>query len=68
MSRREKAGEFLGESQSMATTGRIVGPIWAGYAMAHVSISAPFSLAGALMIGAAALFYARRRQLLEGLH
>ena len=32
----EQAGELLGQSQSMATTGRIVGPMWAGFAMGNV--------------------------------
>jgi len=32
----EKAGELLGQSQSMATTGRIVGPMWAGYTMGNL--------------------------------
>lgn len=62
----DKAGEFLGESQSMATAGRIVGPIWAGLAMGGISLSAPFWIAGALMLGAAALFHALRGRLLEG--
>jgi MFS family permease len=31
----EQAGELLGQSQSMATTGRIVGPMWAGFAMGN---------------------------------
>jgi len=29
----DQAGELLGQSQSMATTGRIFGPMWAGYVM-----------------------------------
>jgi MFS family permease len=32
----ENAGELLGQSQSMATTGRIVGPMWAGYVMGNL--------------------------------
>ncbi len=62
----EKAGEFLGESQSMATAGRIIGPLWAGFALGAVSLAAPFWLAGALMLSAAALFFAGRTLLLEG--
>jgi MFS family permease len=31
-----QAGELLGQSQSMATTGRIVGPMWAGYTMGNL--------------------------------
>lgn len=66
--RAEKAGEFLGESQSMATAGRIVGPLWAGLAFGGISLAAPFWIAGVLMLGAAALVYALRGQLLEGLN
>lgn len=32
----DQAGELLGQSQSMATTGRIIGPMWAGYAMSNL--------------------------------
>jgi MFS family permease len=32
----DNAGELLGQSQSMATTGRIVGPMWAGYTMGNL--------------------------------
>jgi DHA1 family tetracycline resistance protein-like MFS transporter len=32
----DQAGELLGQSQSMATTGRIVGPMWAGYTMGNL--------------------------------
>ena len=32
----DQAGELLGQSQSMATTGRIFGPMWAGYAMGNL--------------------------------
>ena len=60
----KQAGELLGQSQSMATTGRIVGPIAAGVAMQHGSLGAPFLLASALMLVAAGLFLAKRRTLL----
>ncbi len=60
----EQAGELLGQSQSMATTGRIVGPIAAGLAMEHWSLGAPFLLASALMVVAAGVFLAARRTLL----
>ncbi len=62
----EKAGEFLGESQSMATAGRIVGPLWAGLAFGEISLAAPFWIAGLLMLLAAAIFHALRGALLEG--
>jgi multidrug resistance protein len=52
----EKAGELLGESQSMATTGRIFGPIWAGLAFGRIDFGAPFVIAGFLMFVALGLF------------
>jgi multidrug resistance protein len=61
----EQAGELLGQSQSMATTGRIVGPLWAGAVMGSVGLGAPFELAALLMLAALALFIATRRLLVE---
>ena len=61
----DKAGEFLGDSQSMATAGRIVGPLWAGLAMGEISLAAPFWIAGGLMLAAAAIFHAWRGRLLD---
>lgn len=49
----ENAGELLGQSQSMATTGRIVGPLLAGLVMHHIGIGAPF-IVGAILMGLAA--------------
>lgn len=60
----EKAGELLGESQSMATAGRIVGPAWAGLALGHVALGAPFAIAGVLMLIALAVFLRGRPTLL----
>jgi multidrug resistance protein len=60
-------GELLGQSQSMATSGRVVGPIWAGLAMGYIQLEAPFLIAGALMIGACAIFLLARRTLVGGL-
>jgi MFS family permease len=51
----EKAGELLGESQSMATAGRILGPLWAGLMFDVVSPDAPFVVAGVLVMMAAVL-------------
>jgi MFS family permease len=62
-----QAGELLGQSQSMATTGRIVGPLWAGYLMGEVGLGAPFAVAGLLMLGALAIFLGGRRLLVEPL-
>jgi len=62
--RAEKAGQLLGESQSMATTGRIFGPIWAGFAFGHIDFGAPFVIAGFLMFVALGLFRLWRRTLL----
>ncbi len=58
--RAERAGELLGQSQAMATTGRIVGPICGGLLMQSVSPGAPFIVAGAMMLAALAMFQATR--------
>jgi multidrug resistance protein len=60
----ENAGELMGESSSMATTGRIVGPLWAGLAMDRIDLGAPFVLAGGLTFAALALFWLWRETLL----
>jgi multidrug resistance protein len=62
-----RAGELMGESQSMATTGRIIGPVWAGFALDRLSLEAPFLIAGGLMFAALALFALWRRPLLGSL-
>ena len=61
----DQSGELLGQSQSMATTGRIVGPLWAGYAMGSIGLAAPFALAAVLMLIALLIFMGARRRLLE---
>jgi MFS family permease len=61
--RAERAGELLGQSQAMATTGRIVGPLCGGFLMQSVSPGAPFVAAGAMMLVALALFHAARAAL-----
>jgi MFS family permease len=63
----EQAGELLGQSQSMATTGRILGPVGGGIAMQSWSLGAPFFGAAAMMLIALLLFWAARRTLIEGL-
>lgn len=60
----EKAGELMGESQSMATTGRIIGPVWAGFVFGRVDFGAPFVIAGFLMFVALGLFRLWRGTLL----
>ena len=52
----ENAGELMGQSQAMATTGRIVGPMLGGLIYDHWSHGAPFLLAGAMMFAALAMF------------
>lgn len=52
----ENAGELLGQSQAMATTGRIFGPLLGGLLMQHWSLQAPFLIAGAMMLVALVLF------------
>jgi multidrug resistance protein len=61
-----QAGEFLAQSQSMATTGRIVGPFAAGWVMQSWSDEAPFLVAGVMMFAALLIFQLFRRILLEG--
>jgi predicted MFS family arabinose efflux permease len=60
-----QAGELLGQSQSMATTGRIVGPLLGGLAMEQLSLGAPFVISGALMALGLVLFLGLRRTLVE---
>ena len=60
-----QAGELLGQSQSMATTGRILGPLWAGLVMGTVGLGAPFLVAGALMLAGLAIVAGARRLLVE---
>lgn len=64
--RAEQAGELLGQSQSMATAGRIAGPVAAGALMDPGQLGAPFLAAGLVLLGALALFRARRRLLVGG--
>jgi multidrug resistance protein len=61
----EQAGELLGQSQSMATTGRILGPIGGGLVMERVAMGAPFVIAGAMMFVALVIFLALRRVLVR---
>jgi MFS family permease len=63
--RAEEAGELLGESQSMATAGRIVGPLAAGALMREVGLEAPFLASGALLLGVAIGLGALRSRLLD---
>jgi multidrug resistance protein len=59
----DSAGELLGQSQAMATTGRIVGPMLGGWIMDRFSLEAPFLIAGAMMIAALIIFQTFRRVL-----
>jgi multidrug resistance protein len=61
------AGELLGQSQSMATTGRILGPVVGGITMQSWALGAPFFVAAAMTLIALVLFQAARRTLIEGL-
>ncbi len=61
----EQAGELLAQSQSMATTGRIVGPWAAGLAMEHWALATPFWIAAAMMFAALAIVLLWRQRLLE---
>lgn len=63
----ENAGELLGLSQAMGTTGRIVGPFVGGLLMQDVTLGAPFVFAGAMMLVALGMFGAFRRTLTRGI-
>jgi predicted MFS family arabinose efflux permease len=63
----EQAGELPGQSQSMATAGRIPGPVGGGIAMQTWSLGAPFFVAAAMTPIALLLFRAARRTLIQGL-
>lgn len=65
--RAENAGELLGQSNSMATTGRIVGPLFAGKLMDAVSLPAPFIMSSLVMAAGLALFAVTARALTQGL-
>jgi MFS family permease len=60
----EQAGELLGQSNAMVTTGRIVGSASAGFAMQGLTLAAPFWIAGTLMFAGLAIFAVARRGLL----
>jgi DHA1 family tetracycline resistance protein-like MFS transporter len=62
----EQAGELMAQSQSMATAGRIVAPVGAGWAMESWSLAAPFWIASLMMIAALAFFLGARKTLVEG--
>jgi multidrug resistance protein len=62
--RAEHAGELLGQSQSMATTGRIVAPLGAGWLMGEIAVGAPFVASALLLLAAIALVLATRPLLL----
>jgi predicted MFS family arabinose efflux permease len=57
------AGELLGQSQSMSTAGRVLGPIWAGLVMDRFSAGASFIIAAGLLLSAMLAFIASRRAL-----
>lgn len=62
----EQAGELLGQSQSMATTGRVVGSAVAGFIMERWGLGVPFLLAGAMMLVSLFIFWMGHRILVEG--
>jgi len=65
--RAEEAGELLGQSNSMATAGRIVGAIGGGALMSDRFLAAPFLAASALLTLGLVLFLALRPLLLRGI-
>jgi MFS transporter, DHA1 family, tetracycline resistance protein len=64
--RAEEAGELLGQSNSMAVAGRIVGAIGGGALMSERFLAAPFLAASALLGFGLALFLVLRPLLLRG--
>jgi len=65
--RAEEAGELLGQSNSMATAGRIVGAVGGGALMSERFLAAPFLASSALLTLGLALFLALRPLLLRGI-
>jgi len=63
--RAEQAGELLGESNSMATAGRIVGAVGGGALMSERFLGAPFLAASALLTLGLLLFLVLRPVLLR---
>lgn len=64
--RTEQAGELLGQSNAMATFGRVVGSVAGGWALEeHVGL--PFLASGLLMAVGLAVFLLFRRSLVDGL-
>ncbi len=60
-----EAGELLGDGQSMATTGRVVGPMWAGWVIDWLAPGATFVIAGAIVIAGLAIFATTHRWLTD---
>ena len=65
--RAEEAGELLGQSNSMAVAGRVVGAIGGGALMSESFLAAPFLAASALLAFGLGLFLALRPRLLRGI-
>jgi multidrug resistance protein len=65
--RAEQAGELLGQSNSMATAGRIVGAIGGGALMSERFLAAPFLAASVLLAAGLLLFLVLRPLLLRGI-
>lgn len=64
--RSEQAGELLGQSNAMATFGRVVGSIGGGWAL-QSDLGLPFLASGALMAFGLVVFLVFRRGLVQGL-
>lgn len=54
----DQAGEFLGYSQSMAQTGRALGPYWGGWAFVGLGATAPFWIGGVGVLASVVIFVA----------
>ncbi|MFQ5698335.1 MAG: MFS transporter [Myxococcota bacterium] len=60
----DEAGEFLGYSQSMAQTGRALGPYWGGWAFLAIGATAPFWIGGLGVLASVVIFVAFTRLLM----
>jgi multidrug resistance protein len=65
--RAEQSGELLGQSNSMATAGRVVGAVGGGALMSERFLAAPFLASSALLTAGLVLFLLLRPRLLRGL-
>lgn len=54
-------GEVLGVGQSLASLGRILGPLWGGFAFAYIGMAPSYVIAGVIMVAMTGLAFAIRQ-------